>query len=83
MNLINIRAISGGAEAPCSASFEDDAEDARSFERERSDLRAFRRRYLHMLFRDTLRDYRSPTTAWMRGATRNTLKAIWENYRNA
>lgn len=83
MNLINIRAISGGADAPCSASFEDDAEDARSFEQERSDPRDFRRRHLHWLYRDTLKDYRNPTTDWMRRATRNTLKAIWENYRNA
>lgn len=80
MNLINIRAISGGAYAPCSADLEDDAADARSFGRSG---RTFRRHYLHMLYRDTLKDYRNPTTDWMRRATRQTLLNIWENYRNA
>lgn len=81
MNLINIRAISGGAYAPCSPSeVEADAADARSF---RQSGRSFRRRYLHLLYRETLKDYRKPTTDWMRRATRQTLLNIWENYRNA
>lgn len=50
---------------------------------ERSAARAFRRAYLHMIYRDTLKDYRNPTTDWMRRATRQTLLNIWENYRNA
>jgi len=78
MNLINIRAIGGGAYAPCSASVEDDEPDARSF---RQSGRAFRRRYLHMLYRETLKDYREAHTDWMRRATRQTLLNIWENYR--
>lgn len=47
------------------------------------EARAFRRRYLHLLYRETLRDYHTPTTDWMRRATRHVLLNIWENYRNA
>ena len=50
---------------------------------EAPDPRAFRRRYLHMLYRETLKDYHTPTTDWMRRATRHVLLNIWENYRNA
>jgi hypothetical protein len=45
--------------------------------------RAWSRRYLHMLYRETLKDYREAPTDWMRRATRQTLLNIWENYRNA
>lgn len=80
MNLINFRATSGGAYAHCSADLEDDAGEALSFGRSG---RTFRRHYLHVLFRETLRDYRISKTDWMRRATRQTLLNIWENYRNA
>lgn len=79
MNLINIRAISGGAYAPCSASVEDDEPEARSFGRSG---RTFKRHYLHMLYRETLKDYREAHTDWMRHASRNVLKNIWTSYRD-
>ena len=78
MNLINIRATSGGAYAPCSADLEDDAGETLSF---RQSGQAFRRRYLHMLFRETLKDYRTSKTEWMRRASRTVLANIYENYR--
>jgi len=80
MNLINIRAISGGAYAPVSEDFEDAEPEARSFGRSG---RTFKRHYLHLLYRETLKDYREAPTDWMRRATRQTLMNIWENYRNA
>lgn len=81
MNLINIRAISGGAYAPCSPSeVDDDAADARSFGQ---NGRTFRRRYLHLLYRETLKDYREAPTDWARRASYSVLTNIWENYRNA
>lgn len=80
MNLINIRAVGAPYGACLASEVEDDAADARSF---RQSGRSFRRRYLHLLYRETLKDYRISTTDWMRRATRNTLLNIWENYRNA
>jgi hypothetical protein len=80
MNLINLRAIGGGAYAPCLAEMEDAEPAVISF---RQSGQAFRRRYLHMLYRETLKDYREAHTDWMRRATRQTLLNIWENYRNA
>jgi hypothetical protein len=79
MNLYNIRAVDGSAYAlwtPDEA--EDDAADARSF---RQSGRAFRRRYLHLLYRETLKDYRTADTDWMRRASYSVLTNIWENYR--
>jgi hypothetical protein len=59
----------------------EDAEEAvLSF---RQSGQAFCRRYLHLLYRETLKDYREAPTEWMRRASRNVLKNIWENYRNA
>lgn len=78
MNLINIRAVGAPYGAGLASEVEDDAADARSFGRSG---RAFRRHYLHMLYRDTLKDYRNPTSDWMRRATRQTLINIWNNYR--
>lgn len=80
MNLINIRAVGAPYGAGLASEVEDDAEDARSFGQSG---RTFRRHYLHVLFRETLRDYRISKTDWMRRATRQTLLNIWENYRNA
>lgn len=80
MNLINIRAVGAPYGAGLASEVEDDAVDARSF---RQQGRAFRRRYLHLLYRETLKDYHTPTTDWMRRATRHVLLNIWENYRNA
>lgn len=41
----------------------------------------FKRRYLHMLYRETLADYRDPTSDWMQNFTRQTLMNIWDSYR--
>jgi hypothetical protein len=80
MNLINIRAIGGAPYgAGLASEVEDDAEDARSF---RQSGRAFRRRYLHLLYRETLKDYREAPTDWMRRASRNVLNNIWTSYRD-
>jgi hypothetical protein len=43
--------------------------------------RAWSRRYLHLLYRETLKDYREAHTDWMRRASRNVLTNIWENYK--
>ena len=79
MNLINLRAVGGGAYAPCLAEMED-AEDAVLAYRQSG--RAFRRRYLHLLYRETLKDYREAHTDWMRRASRNVLTNIWTSYRD-
>jgi hypothetical protein len=48
-----------------------------------SATRAWSRRYLHLLYRETLKDYREAHTDWMRRASYSVLTNIWENYRNA
>lgn len=80
MNLINIRAVGAPYGAGLASEAEDDAGEALSFGRSG---RAFRRHYLHLLYRETLRDYRTSKTDWMRRASYSVLTNIWENYRNA
>jgi len=78
MNLINLRAVGAPYGAGLASESEDDAADACSFGRSG---RTFKRYYLHHLYRETLKDYREAPTDWMRRASRNVLKNIYENYR--
>lgn len=41
----------------------------------------FEKRRLHMLYRETLADYRSGGSDWIQNFTRKTLSNIWEEYR--
>ena len=45
--------------------------------------RAAELRYLRSVYRETLDDYRRPTSEWMKRFSRRTLQNIWDNYRDA
>ena len=80
--MISLNAIYGGAPYGAEEARQDECDEPPVItERERS--RAWKRRYLHTLYRETLPDYREPTSDWMRQFSRRTLLNIWENYRNA
>lgn len=75
--LINLDAPYG---ADLASKFEDDEPPVCSFQQSG---RTFTRRYLHRLYRETLPDYREPTSEWMREFSRRTLQTIWDNYRDS